>query len=605
MDTAYPIKRPHTIQHPMINRIETKSRTGKSRIKRAVILADGENALLTPLVKHRSIMELPVFNRPIIEHTLKCLAHNGVTSVVIVGRQGGFEEIPADTFGNEGPPVKIEYFASEVPRGTAGVLRDLQDYFEDEDFIVLQGNTFAEYSAVDDLINFHIRKGSGLTIGVSRLGRGSLETLTAAEDGSVEDISIIHSSIENKSSVKPEGIFVVNPEALSLIDGEGYFDIKEQLFPAMKKASMPVYIHRFGGYIRTIESVDDYYNFHRSRLLDGHVPGGFKEVGANIWVGRDVAISPRAYLLGPAVIGDNCVVRDHAQVIGPVILGSNCLIDEGSIVRESILWKGTEVRQGASLFYCVAASNTDIKKGSSYNNMTLVGDITHGDTNIVPSRDDAPTVSGVTVRKIEAVRSRAYLMTKRMMDLMLSSLALLFLSPLMFVIAVIIKFDSPGSVIYKQKRCGKDGREFSMLKFRTMVQGAHKLQKKYMDDKSVDGPVFKLDSDPRITRIGGFLRKTSLDELPQLMNVLKGEMSLVGPRPLVMGEMKFSPSWRDIRLKVKPGVTGLWQVEGRSSPYFHDWIRYDVSYVKDQSLTGDLKIMMKTIKVVLRKIGAR
>jgi lipopolysaccharide/colanic/teichoic acid biosynthesis glycosyltransferase len=121
----------------------------------------------------------------------------------------------------------------------------------------------------------------------------------------------------------------------------------------------------------------------------------------------------------------------------------------------------------------------------------------------------------------------------------------------------------------------------------------------------VDGPVFKLDRDPRITRVGAFLRKTSLDELPQLINVIKGDMSLVGPRPLVMGEMKFSPSWRDIRLRVKPGVTGLWQVEGRSSPYFHDWIRYDVAYVKEQSLTGDLKIILKTIRVVLKKIGAR
>jgi len=328
-------------------------------------------------------------------------------------------------------------------------------------------------------------------------------------------------------------------------------------------------------------------------------------VGANIWVGRDVAISPRCYLLGPAVIGDNCVVRDHAQVIGPVILGKGTVIDEGAIVRESILWSGTEVRSRASLFYCVAASNTDIKEGQSYNNMTLVGDIKHGDVNIVPSREKAQRVNGVTMATMEAVKSRAYRITKRVMDLMLSTAALLFLSPIMFVIALVIKLDSQGAVIFRQKRCGRGGREFSMFKFRTMVKDADKLQKKYMDSKSVDGPVFKLDEDPRITRIGSFLRKTSLDELPQLLNVIMGDMSLVGPRPLVMGEMKFSPSWRDIRLKVKPGVTGLWQVEGRSSPYFHDWIRYDVSYVKEQSLTGDLKIIMKTIKVVLNKIGAR
>jgi len=577
----------------------------KGRVRKAVILADGEYGFLTPLIKHNSIMNLPVFNRPIIEQTIQCLSDNGIISVVIVGRKGTEHDMPSISYGERRPVVRLEYFEEDVPRGTAGVLRDLKDFFDDEDVLVIQCNTFAEFNAVDEIIRFHLTKGSALTIGVSNLHRSTLESIKAGDDGLVDDISIIHASRERRAAVKSEGIFVVNSRALSLIEEEGYFDIKEQLFPAMKEASLPVYIHRVDGFIKTIESVDDYYNLHRSRILDGHVPGGLKEVGADIWVGRDVSISPRSYLLGPAVIGDNCVVRDHAQVIGPVIMGEGSIVSDGAIVRESILWSGTEVRSRASLFYCVAASNTDIKEGQSYNNMTLVGDIKHGDVNIVPSRESAQSISGVSITKMEAVRSRAYLLAKRAMDLVLSSAALLLLSPLMFVIALIIKLDSPGAVIYKQKRCGKDGREFSMFKFRTMIKDAHKLQQKYMERKSVDGPVFKLDKDPRITRVGNFLRKTSLDELPQLMNVIKGDMSLVGPRPLVMGEMKFSPSWRDIRLKVKPGVTGLWQVEGRSSPYFHDWILYDVSYVKKQSLTGDLKIMMKTIKVVLKKIGAR
>jgi len=584
----------------MINHTETKGGVDK-----AVILATGENESLIPLTTHSSILNLPVFNRPIIEHMIQCLSDNGITSIVIVGRKGDDIDMPADLFGGKIPPVKIEYFEEDVPRGTAGVLRDLKDFFEGDDLLVVQCNTFAEFNAVEELIRFHLQKGSALTIGVSRMHSSTLETITAGDDGLVDDISIIHASRERRSAVKSEGIFVVNSKALSLIDGDGYFDIKEQLFPAMKKASLPVYIHRVDGFIKAIESVDDYYNLHRSRILNGHVPGGLKEVGADIWVGHNVAISPRSYLLGPVVIGDNCVVKDHAQVIGPVILGEGSIVSEGAIVRESILWDETEVPSRASLFYCVAASNTDIKEGQSYNNMTLTGDIKHGDVNIVPSREKAQSIKGVSITKIEAVKSRAYLMIKRAMDLVLSTMALLVLSPLMLIIVLMIRLDSPGAVIFRQKRCGKCGREFSMFKFRTMVKDAHKLQKRYMDSKSVDGPVFKLDKDPRITRIGGFLRKTSLDELPQLFNVIRGDMSLVGPRPLVMGEMKFSQSWRDIRLKVKPGVTGLWQVEGRSSPYFHDWIRYDVSYVKEQSLTGDLKIMVKTINVVLKKIGAR
>ena len=111
-------------------------------------------------------------------------------------------------------------------------------------------------------------------------------------------------------------------------------------------------------------------------------------------------------------------------------------------------------------------------------------------------------------------------------------------------------------------------------------------------------------NDPRVTKLGRFLRRSSLDELPQLFNVIRGEMSLVGPRPLIMEEMKFSPSWRDARLKLKPGITGLWQVEGRSNAPFHDWIRYDLDYLNNSSIWTDVKIIFKTIKVVFNKIGA-
>jgi lipopolysaccharide/colanic/teichoic acid biosynthesis glycosyltransferase len=190
------------------------------------------------------------------------------------------------------------------------------------------------------------------------------------------------------------------------------------------------------------------------------------------------------------------------------------------------------------------------------------------------------------------------------MDISYSALGLLFLSPLLLLIALLVKLDSPGPVFFRQKRCSKGGKDFEMFKFRTMAQDADRQQQKLASRKSTDGPMFKLVDDPRVTRIGAFLRRTSLDELPQLINVLKGEMSLVGPRPLVINEMKCSPSWRDIRLRVKPGMTGLWQVSGRSEAHFHDWIRYDVHYVMNQSLWMDLKILFKTVKVVLKKVGA-
>jgi lipopolysaccharide/colanic/teichoic acid biosynthesis glycosyltransferase len=170
--------------------------------------------------------------------------------------------------------------------------------------------------------------------------------------------------------------------------------------------------------------------------------------------------------------------------------------------------------------------------------------------------------------------------------------------------AIIIKIESPGSVFYIQKRCGKGGKLFGMIKFRSMMANAEILQNEFIPLKETDGPMFKICNDPRITRLGKILRNTSIDELPQLFNVLKGEMSLVGPRPLIMDEMEFSPSWREMRLSVKPGITGVWQVEARSSRSFRDWIKYDVDYVKNRSLWLDIKILLKTIKVVLKREGA-
>jgi lipopolysaccharide/colanic/teichoic acid biosynthesis glycosyltransferase len=136
-----------------------------------------------------------------------------------------------------------------------------------------------------------------------------------------------------------------------------------------------------------------------------------------------------------------------------------------------------------------------------------------------------------------------------------------------------------------------------------MFEYAEKIHEHLIDRNEIAGPMFKMKNDPRVTRVGRFLRKTSLDELPQFFNVLNGEMSLVGPRPLIMDEMKFSPSWRDMRLKIKPGITGLWQIQGRSNSSFPDWIRLDMYYVKNQFLWMDIKILLKTISVVIKKIG--
>jgi lipopolysaccharide/colanic/teichoic acid biosynthesis glycosyltransferase len=180
-------------------------------------------------------------------------------------------------------------------------------------------------------------------------------------------------------------------------------------------------------------------------------------------------------------------------------------------------------------------------------------------------------------------------------------LGLIITAPVLLLVALLIKMDSAGEVIFRQERCGQGGRNFTMYKFRSMLNNAEDLKRELQDLNEVDGPMFKIVQDPRITRMGRFIRDTNLDELPQLWNVLKGDMSLVGPRPLSLDEMRYNPKWRDARLSVRPGMTGLWQVEAHTNVYFNDWIVNDLEYVKHGSFWLDLKIMFKTLARLVRE----
>jgi exopolysaccharide biosynthesis polyprenyl glycosylphosphotransferase len=215
-------------------------------------------------------------------------------------------------------------------------------------------------------------------------------------------------------------------------------------------------------------------------------------------------------------------------------------------------------------------------------------------------------VGGVAIWSLKPARlSRSTLLVKRAMDVVLAVLGLLVLTPLLVVIAVAIKADSRGPVFFRQVRIRDSGRTFRMWKFRTMVIDAEdrKRELAHMNVHARDGGsavMFKVENDPRITRVGSFLRRFSLDELPQLLNVISGEMSLVGPRPLIPEEDEHVTNWRRRRLDLKPGVTGLWQVNGRSRLPFDEMVALDYRYVSNWSLAGDLAILLRTIPIVLR-----
>ena len=196
------------------------------------------------------------------------------------------------------------------------------------------------------------------------------------------------------------------------------------------------------------------------------------------------------------------------------------------------------------------------------------------------------------------------LMVKRLIDVIASSIFLLFISPLFAIASVLIKATSKGPIFFRQQRVGYNGRLFNCLKFRTMIENAEALQTDLMALNEMDGPVFKIKNDPRITKVGRFLRKTSFDELPQLINVLMGDMSLVGPRPPVPGEVTQYDLTTRRRLSMRPGITCIWQVSGRNAIPFEKWMELDRQYIDQWSLWLDFKIIAKTIPAVLRGSGA-
>ena len=195
------------------------------------------------------------------------------------------------------------------------------------------------------------------------------------------------------------------------------------------------------------------------------------------------------------------------------------------------------------------------------------------------------------------------LLIKSLMDYVISFMLLILLSPLMIAIAFGIKLTSKGPVFFTQERNGLGGRKIQMMKFRTMVANAEKLKDKIEQDNEVDGPVFKIAKDPRITPFGAFLRKTSLDELPQLFNILKGEMSLVGPRPPIPAEVEQYETWQRRRLAMKPGLTCIWQVSGRNNIDFNSWMKMDLEYIDRWSIWLDIKLLLMTIPAVLFGTG--
>ncbi len=213
--------------------------------------------------------------------------------------------------------------------------------------------------------------------------------------------------------------------------------------------------------------------------------------------------------------------------------------------------------------------------------------------------------NGFPLLEFETFHAKEWqLFIKRTIDILISATALAFFAPLMVIVSILIKLTSKGPIFFKQTRCGLNGRKFTLYKFRTMVPDAEERKDELWENNEMDGPVFKMKNDPRITPLGYFLRRTSIDELPQFLNVLKGDMSIVGPRPPLVSEVENYEVWQRRRLSLKPGITCIWQVSGRNKISFDQWMKMDLEYIDNWSLWLDIKILFRTLFVVLVGYGA-
>ena len=578
----------------------------KTEVKKAVILTGEEGTRFGPLSSSYPIWMFPILNKPLIQYIINFLKNDGFEEIIIALSEE--TKISDYLIQNMIPGIKIKIHKQDRPRGTAGTLKDLEKLIDNGPFLVLLNNVFLENIDLIELIESHTETNSVVTVGVYRENKEKIEdNVILNNDNTVKSFHIIHSSVDRRSPWRPSGIYLFNPSILRFIDRKNYMDIKEQLIPTLQKEGYNVSACEIKGIYSCLRNINDYVNVHRDLLLkkDHNDFEDQEEIAKGVWVGKDVKISPKAYLLGPVIIGDSCEIKDWAQIVGPAVIGNRCRISEEALIRESILWGGVSLSNKSKIEYSIIGEGAEIPDNFHSRNMVLLNGLTFKDANLIPSDHSIKGIVSLSdIISTIGSRQKIYEISKRIMDVTLSAFGIILLFPLFLLIAIAIKMDSPGPIFYIQKRCGKGGGLFGMLKFRTMVANAERLQKELIAKNEIDGPIFKMPNDPRVTRLGRILREISFDEIPQLYNILKGEMSLVGPRPLIMDEMKFSPSWRDTRLQVRPGITGLWQIQGRSDAPFHDWVRYDIGYVKNRSLWMDIKILLKTIKVLLKRSGA-
>jgi lipopolysaccharide/colanic/teichoic acid biosynthesis glycosyltransferase/NDP-sugar pyrophosphorylase family protein len=546
---------------------------------------------------------LPIANRPLADYLASIFWVAGVRRLIICldGSSADAAIRIAENFRDAS--LKVECIAQETLRGTGGAVKALEGALQGEACWVVGGDLFLE-TDLGQMLAFHQESRSVATVAVVRIQESPWEMERVEIDAGrrIKAIHRIHPAQNKRSVLRPIGLYLFEPVILELIPPDQYFDLKEQLFSRLTDRGTPGSVWEIPGYCRTLVSVADYFTANRDVLL-GRVkpqdPQWLQHTEHRRWAKPQVASS--AVMLKPIVIDQASCVGENAIVVGPTVIGLNCVVGEDTVLTECVMFPNVKVGRGARLDRCILGEGSEVEDGAMLREvMVLEKPSQAGDLLDSPGRYLSLNSSGLLWATGWWSRFQyTYLMVKRYVDMIVAALVLVVSAPLLALIAVAVKLDSPGSVIFRQRRCGQGGKEFTMYKFRTMVNESEELKRELMPRNEVDGPMFKIIADPRMTRVGRFLRATNVDELPQLWNVLLGDMSLVGPRPLSMDEMRYNPRWREIRLSVRPGITGLWQAEAHTGLSFADWIRYDIHYVRKVSPWLDLKIVFKSIFTII------
>jgi len=330
-----------------------------------------------------------------------------------------------------------------------------------------------------------------------------------------------------------------------------------------------------GGIALDLEAEDGLLSFCKERI---------EKIQSTKFELRDsTTIHESSRFIGKVLLGNNVYIGPKVSIIGPTIISDNAGIGQAAVINSSVIGPGVSVPENVFVQdRIVNGPQFDFKRPvQSEDIRTLLPD-SHGPFRSWPRFSYARFL-------------------KRIADCIAATIVLILFAPVLILVALAIKLTSPGPVFYKDRRQGLHGKNFSCLKFRTMIMGADKIQEILRIVSQVDGPQFKIADDPRINTVGRFLRETYIDEIPQFFNVLFGQMSIVGPRPSPESENTLCPLWRDARLSVRPGITGLWQVFRTREPMkdFQEWIHYDTEYVRNLSLKMDLYICWKTAEKLL------